>query len=263
MPSGHHLRTMSTRARLACWLVPVGAALLIALLVVVVWVRPAASAVGFADVPSTHPYHDAIIDLANRGILSGYVNGDFGPGDSVRRMQFAKMIVLAMGLSVTERDLECVSRCAAYLGPLSLPFHIRCGGQRSHGGLRFGSFRTPRRDHPRAVGHKRCPRRRLSVGAAARRLARTCRQLAPPARGEPRMGSIQRSSEWHQRPGVLGHEKERDTGRGGTGPAQPAGQDEYRPPLSVSTMGRAATGRAIALRRSHRRPSTPAPPEAR
>jgi hypothetical protein len=42
-------------------------------------------------------YSAAILDLAARGIISGYGDGAFGPYDDVTRQQFAKMIVLAMG----------------------------------------------------------------------------------------------------------------------------------------------------------------------
>ena len=58
----------------------------------------------FADVPTGHPYAEAIYDLAGRGIISGYDNGRFGPNDLVMRQQFAKMIVLAMGFVPTAQD---------------------------------------------------------------------------------------------------------------------------------------------------------------
>ena len=54
----------------------------------------------FSDVPVSHPYHDAIQDLASRGVVSGYLDGSFRPGSPVIRQQFAKMIVLAMGYTV-------------------------------------------------------------------------------------------------------------------------------------------------------------------
>ncbi len=42
---------------------------------------PAAGVDGivFSDVPAAHPHHDAIYDLAGRGIVSGYTDGSFGP----------------------------------------------------------------------------------------------------------------------------------------------------------------------------------------
>lgn len=58
----------------------------------------------FTDVPPGHPYYDAINDLASRGIIGGYGGGRFGPGDPIRRQQFAKMIVGTLGLPVQETD---------------------------------------------------------------------------------------------------------------------------------------------------------------
>jgi hypothetical protein len=65
----------------------------------------ASAATTFPDVPADHPYYTAISDLATRGIMGGYANGDFGPGDPMLRQQFAKVIVLAGGLPVSEADV--------------------------------------------------------------------------------------------------------------------------------------------------------------
>ena len=59
----------------------------------------------FPDVPETHPYYEAVTDLASRGVISGYGSGLFGPADEVTRQQFAKMIVLAGGYPVSEDDV--------------------------------------------------------------------------------------------------------------------------------------------------------------
>lgn len=63
------------------------------------------AALAFTDVPSYHPYSDAISDLANRGIINGFEDGSFGPGKPVTRQQFAKMIVLTLELPVSEDDV--------------------------------------------------------------------------------------------------------------------------------------------------------------
>ncbi|MHB9150155.1 MAG: S-layer homology domain-containing protein [Thermoleophilia bacterium] len=63
------------------------------------------AASAFPDVPSYDPYADAIDDLAGRGIINGFENGTFGPDKSVTRQQFAKMIVLTLGLSASEADV--------------------------------------------------------------------------------------------------------------------------------------------------------------
>ena len=57
-----------------------------------------AATTSFPDVPSSNPYHTAITNLAANGIISGYTNGNFGPNDPVTRQQFAKMIVLVLGV---------------------------------------------------------------------------------------------------------------------------------------------------------------------
>ena len=50
----------------------------------------------FPDVSADHPYYTAIEGMAEREIIAGYQNGNFGPSDPVIRQQFAKMIVLTM-----------------------------------------------------------------------------------------------------------------------------------------------------------------------
>ena len=56
----------------------------------------------FSDVPATHPYFEAISAMADAGAISGYPDGTFRPDGAVLRQHFAKMIVGAMGLPVTE-----------------------------------------------------------------------------------------------------------------------------------------------------------------
>ncbi len=81
---------------------------------------PPPPTIHFTDVPPGHPYHDAIADLATRGIISGY-GGDreglFGPSDLVRRQQFAKMIVGSLGLPVSEADFPHPDVPFVDLGP--------------------------------------------------------------------------------------------------------------------------------------------------
>jgi alpha-tubulin suppressor-like RCC1 family protein len=60
----------------------------------------------FTDVPPENPYYTAISAMADRNIISGYLDGTFGPEGPVLRAQFAKMIVGAMGLPVTEDDWQ-------------------------------------------------------------------------------------------------------------------------------------------------------------
>ena len=62
-------------------------------------------ALGFPDIPSSHPYAGAIADLSQRGIISGYADGSFGPDNPVVRQQFAKMMVKTLGLPVSQADV--------------------------------------------------------------------------------------------------------------------------------------------------------------
>ncbi len=79
-------------------------AVLLAAALVAIFAIPALGA-GFTDVPGNHPYGQAIEELANRGVIAGYGDGRFGPGDLVIRQQFAKMIVLTLGLPVSDMDI--------------------------------------------------------------------------------------------------------------------------------------------------------------
>ncbi|MCJ7796541.1 MAG: S-layer homology domain-containing protein, partial [Thermoleophilia bacterium] len=58
----------------------------------------------FPDVSADHPYVAAIEDLVDRGIVSGYPDGMFGPDKLVTRQQFAKMVVSTLGWPVSEGD---------------------------------------------------------------------------------------------------------------------------------------------------------------
>jgi hypothetical protein len=65
---------------------------------------PAAGA-SFSDVPTGHAYAEAIADLSGRGIINGFADGTFKPDSPVNRQQFAKMIVKALGLTVTGSEI--------------------------------------------------------------------------------------------------------------------------------------------------------------
>ncbi len=82
----------------------IGAAILVIALMSLVSLAPAATP-SFPDVPAGHQYSAAIAELASRGIIGGYTDGRFGPGDAVMRQQFAKMAVLSGGYPVTESDV--------------------------------------------------------------------------------------------------------------------------------------------------------------
>jgi hypothetical protein len=75
------------------------AAALVALAVVLPLCLPVAEAVGFSDVPETHPYHVQIETLAQLGIVSGYADGTFVPSAPVTRQEYVTMVCKATGKS--------------------------------------------------------------------------------------------------------------------------------------------------------------------
>ncbi|MCE5252884.1 MAG: S-layer homology domain-containing protein [Actinomycetia bacterium] len=87
----NHLRRL--RVSLLC-----GGSIVLALVMLMASLALAAGP-SFPDVSSSNPYYPAITDLSSRGIIGGYANGNFGPNDIVKRMQFAKMIVGALGIT--------------------------------------------------------------------------------------------------------------------------------------------------------------------
>lgn len=66
---------------------------------------PAQAAV-FPDVSATHPYRLQIEVLAQLGVVGGFADGRFRPDAPVTRQQFAKMVVLAMRIPVSEADVS-------------------------------------------------------------------------------------------------------------------------------------------------------------
>ena len=65
---------------------------------------PARNSTALPDLQGS-PYVGAIKDLISRGVISGYADGSFHPDEPVTRQQFAKMIVLALGYSVSQTEV--------------------------------------------------------------------------------------------------------------------------------------------------------------
>jgi hypothetical protein len=86
------------------------AALVLAVSIGAIVSAASASTGKYPDVAAAHPYHGAIVELGSRGIVGGFSDGTFGPDKLVMRKQFAKMIVGAMGLPVTEQDWQDSTR---------------------------------------------------------------------------------------------------------------------------------------------------------
>ena len=74
----------------------------------VTWSFTTASSSGgggtFSDIAGS-PYAAAITALADDGVVTGFEDGTFKPNNAVTRQQFAKMIVLALGLTVTGTEV--------------------------------------------------------------------------------------------------------------------------------------------------------------
>ncbi len=83
---------------------------------------PLGAALAFTDVGGANPYVTAISDLSSRGVIDGYLDGSFKPDSPVLRQQFAKMLVLVMGLTPTEYDTCSFADVEHIPGDL-YPFH--------------------------------------------------------------------------------------------------------------------------------------------
>jgi hypothetical protein len=69
------------------------------------WIRhPVSGSAQFSDT-SGSPYSAAIADVAEDGVVGGFDDGTFRPNALLTRQQFAKMIVLALGLTVTGNEV--------------------------------------------------------------------------------------------------------------------------------------------------------------
>lgn len=61
------------------------------------WNTPKAVSCGrYYDVPPDHPFYSYVECLSRAGVVGGYPDGNFYPGNTVTRAQFVKMVVLAM-----------------------------------------------------------------------------------------------------------------------------------------------------------------------
>ncbi|MBU7006143.1 S-layer homology domain-containing protein [Phosphitispora fastidiosa] len=68
------------------------------------WAASSLPGHNFSDVPANHWAHEAVSELASRGIVKGFPDGMFRPDLNVTREQFAVMIVLAAGLETSYSD---------------------------------------------------------------------------------------------------------------------------------------------------------------
>ena len=70
--------------------------LLLTVAMMVTMVLPMTVSAAFSDVPSNHGYYKAITNLSAEGVLNGFEDGTFKPGDPVTRAQFTKIICFAL-----------------------------------------------------------------------------------------------------------------------------------------------------------------------
>lgn len=83
-----------------------------------------AAAPSFSDVKNipSHHFYEAVTSLAERGIISGYEDGTFRPGQQINRMHAAKIMALALGLdtkNVKDPGFTDVSKSNPYYGHIA------------------------------------------------------------------------------------------------------------------------------------------------
>ncbi|HYP41109.1 MAG TPA: S-layer homology domain-containing protein, partial [Chloroflexia bacterium] len=62
---------------------------------------PTVCSITFSDVPESHTFYPFVRCLACRGIISGYADGTFRPGNDVTRGQLSKVVSSAAGFNTT------------------------------------------------------------------------------------------------------------------------------------------------------------------
>ena len=73
------------------------------------------------DIPSHH-FYEAVMDFTARGMISGYPDGTFKPGQSITRQDAAKLLALALGLdtkNVQNPGFKDVSKTSPYYGHIA------------------------------------------------------------------------------------------------------------------------------------------------
>ncbi|MGN7385473.1 S-layer homology domain-containing protein [Sporosarcina sp. SAFN-015] len=73
------------------------------------------------DIPSHH-FYEAVMDLSSRGIIGGYPDGTFKPGQSISRQHAAKFLALTLGLdtvNVKDPGFKDVNKNNPYYGAIA------------------------------------------------------------------------------------------------------------------------------------------------
>ena len=63
----------------------------------------------FVDVKVSDWYYTYLIDLKNKGIVSGYDDGSFKPANTVTREEFVKMAISAFGVAKGDAEAKSFS----------------------------------------------------------------------------------------------------------------------------------------------------------
>ena len=66
-------------------------------------VLPTKASTHFKDLNPDADYYQPVLELANRGYISGYKDGTFRPNQAITRGQAAKMLALALNLNITNQ----------------------------------------------------------------------------------------------------------------------------------------------------------------
>jgi hypothetical protein len=93
----------------------------------------------FSDVKNNHTFYDYVETAYNHGIISGYGDGRFRPGEQITRAQLAKVVVLSRTWAIDTTDGPHFSDV-----PDSSPFYGYVETAFNHGtisGYGDGSFR--------------------------------------------------------------------------------------------------------------------------
>lgn len=102
---------------------------------------PMVSASEFTDVDTKHQYYSAIQSLVARGIVNGMGDGTFAPDANVTRAQYAKMVVLSIGMTNAGNSVESSGFPDVPADHWAAGFIKAAHGQGIINGFEDGSFR--------------------------------------------------------------------------------------------------------------------------
>jgi len=63
-------------------------------LAIFIFLLPISASASFSDVSPSHENYDAIMHVKDKGIVKGYADGTYGPGNNINRAEFTKIVTL-------------------------------------------------------------------------------------------------------------------------------------------------------------------------